>query len=159
MDTIIIEYLTKHQSNFTKQEIFYEDYFDLEKDEQVEIDAVPKYPQPFQYLNIDINDLVFVKLHLEIGNSKRTFNQTFWNNGDNFLTERINAGEVSYKEVILSVKMPGTNDIYETLRLYFGQSFIVPVHHGLVHVDHNGVEVEQQFDINPFIEMVKQNRV
>lgn len=158
MRRINFEYLRIQAKETEKFELSVEEYFDLEPGEEVEIDSVPMYLQPYQYIDADISELVFVKLHIEIGSEKRIFNQTFWNKGENFLTELIDYGKEPYRELILSVKVDEEKAIYETLRLFFSKELIVPTYHSLISSDSRGGETEQLFNTDVFVEMIKSGR-
>jgi hypothetical protein len=153
--SIKIEYLLQNQKDFKKFEISFEDYFDLEENEKIEIDSIPKFSQPYQYLNVKLEDIVALKLEFEINNEKRTFNQVFWNKGFNILTERIDLGSENYKEIILSIKSHDKNNNYETIRLYVGEKYTVPIYHSIIQLEKSGQETESNIETNFFIEMIK----
>lgn len=153
--SIKIEFLLRGQNKFISKEIAHEEYFDLEENEKIEINSIPKFSQPYLYVNTDIKEILLVVLFIDVNDEKRIFKQTIWNNGNNILTERIDIGGENYKEIILSVKVGDKDDLYETIRLHIGANFIVPTYHSLIHSDSNGKEVEKRVDTNMYIEMVK----
>jgi len=159
MNRIAFEYSKINEKERLTFELPAETYFDLDAGEEIDINSVPHYLQPFQYIDCNISELVFVKLHLEIGSEKRIFNQTFWNKGENFLTERIDSGKEPYRELILSVKVNEKDATYETLRLFFSRELIVPTYHSLISSDDHGGEIEQRFDTNLFVNMIKRGEV
>jgi hypothetical protein len=156
MGIIKFEYLRINGKESVTFELSPEAYFDLDPGEDVEINSVPLYLQPFQYVDVDVSELVFVKLHIEIGSEKKIFNQTFWNQGKNFLTERIDFGKEPYRELILTVKIDEKTDTYEVLRLFFSkEDIIIPTYHSLILSD----QIEQRFDTNVFTEMLKRGEL
>jgi len=157
--SIKIEFLLRGQSHFICKEISFEEYFDLEENELVEINSIPKFSQPYQYLNIDLKELLLIIASIEVNNETRILKQTFWNNGNNILTERIDIGIENYKEMILSFKIDEKKNIYETLRLFLGDKFTVPTYHSLIHSDGNGEDIENRFDTNVYIEMIKKGLI
>ena len=157
--SINFEYLLKGQSQFLSKEFSPEEFFDLEEDEEIEIDSVPKFSQPYLYLNIKIEEILLVILVIAINNEKRIFKQTVWNNGNNILTERVDIGRENYKELILSVKIDEGTDLYETIRFFVGDNFTVPTYHSFIHSDENGKEVEKKIDTEVYIEMVRQGLI
>lgn len=160
MDIIKFEYLKINEKESVRFELSPKTYFDLDPGEEVAIDSVPQYLQPFQYVDVDASELVFVKLHLEIGSEKKIFNQTFWNQGKNFLTERIDFGKESYRELILTVKIDEKTDTSEVLRLFFSkEDIIIPTYHSLILSDGHEGEIEQRFDTDVFIGMIKQGKL
>lgn len=156
MNRIAFEYSKINEKERLTFELPVETYFDLDASEEIEINSVPHYLQPFQYIDCNISELVFVKLHLEIGSEKRIFNQTFWNKGENFLTERIDLGKEPYRELILTVKTDEKTATYEVLRLFFSkEDIIIPTYHALISSDGYGGEIEQRFDTNLFVNTIK----
>lgn len=150
------EYLKINETERLSFELPAEIYFDVAPGEEIEINSVPQYLQPFQYVDVDVSDLVFVKLCIEIGSKKRIFNQKFWNKGENFLTEWIDIGKEPYRELILTVKIDNKTETYEVLRLFFSkEDIIVPTYHSLILSD----KVEQRFDTNLFVNMIKRGKV
>lgn len=111
------------------------------------------------YLNIDLKELLLIIASIEVNNETRILKQTFWNNGNNILTERIDIGIENYKEMILSFKIDEKKNIYETLRLFLGDKFTVPTYHSLIHSDGNGEDIENRFDTNVYIEMIKKGLI
>ena len=152
---IILRYLQKNQKEFEVLELSNENYFDLEKNEIADINSVPKYSQPYYYVNLPLEKLVFVELTIQLNEKKRTFKQTFWNNGENFLTERTDLDD-NYKEIILTTKLE--SDRYEIMRLTLISGFLVPIYHGIITSSSNGKEKEDKFDTENFLEIIKSSR-
>lgn len=157
--SVIVEYLIKGQSKFVRKEISEEEYFDLEENEIPEINSIPKFSQPYLYINHNLKDILLVNLCIEINNEKRIFKQTIWNNGNNLLTERIDIGSENYKEIILSIKIDEKKHLFETIRLFVGDMYIVPTYHSLIHSGKNGEDVEKKIDTNIYIEMIKKRSI
>jgi hypothetical protein len=154
MNKIEFKYLTTDKKQFKHFELPIEEYFDLDENEVPKIDSIPKHSQPFQYLDVSLSKLIFIKLIIQIQDEKKVLNQTFWNNGENFMTERVDVGKNNYRELIISTKVNGKTQEYETIRLYFSSEFIFPIHHGIISMNENGEETERKFDLTPFIEMI-----
>jgi hypothetical protein len=142
MNKIEFKYLTTDKKQFKHFELPIEEY------------SIPKHSQPFQYLDVSLSKLIFIKLIIQIQDEKKVLNQTFWNNGENFMTERVDVGKNNYRELIISTKVNGKTQEYETIRLYFSSEFIFPIHHGIISMNENGEETERKFDLTPFIEMI-----
>ncbi len=157
--SVTIEFLLRGQSEFIRKEISYNEYFDLEENEEMDIDSIPRFSQPYLYLNTNIEEILFVVIYFEINNETRIFKQTIWNNGNNILTERNDIGRENYKEIILSIKINENADLYETIRLFVGDNFIVPTYHSFIHSDKNGKEIEKRFDTDIYIEMIKKKLI
>lgn len=152
---IKIEFLLKGQSQFTQKEISVEEYFDIEENETIDIYCVPKFSQPYMYLNFNIEEILLVVIILEINGEKRILRQTIWNNGNNFFTERTDIGSENDKEMILSVRIDETTDLHEVIRLFVGDNFTVPVYHSLIYSGDNGSEIQKQFNTDVYLEMIK----
>lgn len=155
--SIKIEFLLKGENEFTRRDISYEDYFDLEENEKIEINSIPRFSQPYLYLNVNIEKILLVIIEIEINNDRKIFKQTIWNNGDNILTERIDIGSNNYKEIILSVKIKEATGLYETIRLFVGNKITVPIYHSLIHLDENGRDIEKRFNTDTYVEMIKKS--
>ncbi|HCC94256.1 MAG TPA: hypothetical protein DEQ26_07995 [Flavobacteriaceae bacterium] len=155
--SIKIEFLLKGENEFIRRDISYEEYFDLEENEKIEIDSIPKFSQPYLYLNINVEKILLVIVEIEINNNKKIFKQTIWNNGDNILTERIDND--NYKEIILSVKIEEATGLYETIRLFVGNKITVPTYHSLIYLDKNGRDIEKRFNTDIYIEMIKKSLI
>jgi hypothetical protein len=154
---IKIEFLLKGQSQFSQKEISVEEYFDIEENETIDIHCVPKFSQPYMYLNFNIEEILLVVIILEINGEKRILRQTIWNNGNNLFTERTDIGSENdnYKEMILSIRIDETTDLYEVIRLFVGDNFTVPVYHSLFYSGDNGSEIEKPFNTDVYLEMIK----
>lgn len=157
--SIKIEYILKGQNEFIRREISNEEYFDLGENEEIEVNSIPKFSQPYLYLNKSIKEILLVILSIEIKNEKRIFKQAIWNNGNNILTERIDIGRENYKEIILSIKIDESNNLYETIRIFVGENFTVPTYHSLIYTDKNGVDIEKKTDTDDYIKMIKKGIV
>jgi hypothetical protein len=137
MTRITIEYLIKGQTDFVKREIPVEEYFDLDEGEILEIDSCPNYLTLHEYTGVNLTELIFVYLCVEVDSKKIIIKQTYWDNGECDFSERIDIdefGKETYRELILSVGIRQNGLSYEVLRLspLVNLNFIVPNSHVLM---------------------------
>lgn len=153
MNLITLTYVGIDSMVSIKKDIPIAEYFDLDEGEALTIDSSPKFSNPYEYSGFEPKELLYLTLVLIIDNSRRTFKQTFWNNGENILTERIDEGKENYREIILSVKFKEQE--YETIRLVSFNGIFLPVYHGFFALDENGNEVEINKTERVFLDILK----
>jgi hypothetical protein len=146
MTKITIEYLLADETEFKTVEVPIEDYFDLDQGEKISIDSVPKFAQPYEYITSDTSKIMQLNLKVQIENDKIEFKQTFWNDGQNMLTERTDTGKNNYN--ILSLCINKEQRIDEVIRLVHCDNKIYPIHHSFISTDKNGVEEETIVDLS-----------
>ncbi|MFN3195239.1 MAG: hypothetical protein ACE364_04740 [Chlorobiota bacterium] len=154
MNKVKFEYLINNLTEFKTLHIDYNEYFDLDKDEEIDTDSVPKYLQPYEYLDIHLKEIVFLKVSFEINNNKRTIKQSFWNDGENIVTENIEKGDRNYHELIISVRLNESSEFFEVLKLNMDFEFIFPKYHGLFSYKNGKSEKEDKFDTDIFKEIL-----
>ena len=91
---IAIEYKLNNSLHWQSVELTPSEYFDLEPDENIELDCIPKYNHAIEYLNLQPEQIVATKLILvdQTVESKRSIVERFWNAGENRLIERTDLG-------------------------------------------------------------------
>ncbi len=156
MNSIILTYVCKNSMVSIKKNIPINEYFDLDEVEALTIESSPKFSNPYEYSGFEPKELLYLTLVLIVGNNRRTFKQTFWNNGANILTERLDEGKENYREIILSLKFKGEE--YETIRLVCINGVFLPVYHGFFMLDENGNEIEINKTERLFLDILK-NRI
>ena len=153
MKNINFKYMTAQSIEFQTLNISIEDYFELDKDEICEIDSVPRFLHFHDYIDIKIEDLLFIHVIIEIEDKKREFKQSFWNQGNNFIIERIDTGDIPYKEIIICSDIKEGES--EIIRFTFHDSQILPVYHGFISTNSDGTQSEIEMDLEIFINMYK----
>ncbi|TDQ81703.1 hypothetical protein [Sphingobacterium yanglingense] len=145
--------MTKLDKIIHRDTISFDDYFDLDEGELVEHDSVPQYSQPYMYVDIPIEELVFVKVDIVVENNRRTYKQTFWNSGRNVFTETTDYQPSVSTEIIIALdKGNGDNEI---IRLYNGTGIFYPIYHGFFTKDSTD---EEKLDMSMFIDLVKHEK-
>lgn len=153
MNKVTLEYWLLNDSEFKSLDIPVDEYFDpLDEGEELEIGSVPRFIQPYQYVPEDLAKIKFLKLEVAIEGKIIQFKQTFWNGGNDFLTERIDLESndtINYKKLIITTKMPDKEDTYQIIRLLYGSENILPVYHGYI-TTRDGGDIEQKIDTSIF---------
>ena len=157
MDQIEIDYLSIDEIKVKSKRLLQSEYFDLEINETASIDSVPKFIQPYEYVTKDPSNLVFLMISVKMGSESRQIKQTFWNEGQNILTERIDEGVENYREMILSTcKFDNNkNRVDEIIRVVFASNTMYPVYHSYISRDATGVEKESKVETSFFIKLFK----
>ncbi len=144
MDSITFTYLLADQEDYKTLKMTEEEYFDLEENEIPSVNSVPKYCQPYEYLPYDTSQIIFLHLIIAIEKEILEFRQTFWSNGQNFLTER--AGTKTYRELIISSCLNTAERVDETIRIVFGEKNIYPILHSFIKTNADGTQEEDLVD-------------
>lgn len=150
MISLVFKYWRKNSASWDILNISHEEYFDLDEDENCEIDSIPLYPHFHQYLDIPVQDIHFIYVSITDNNNRRIFKQTFWNNGENFCTERTDEGDTPYREVIITSLIDIETKKYEIIRLILNAEFIFPSYHGFITNNADGSQSEQKLDLELF---------
>jgi hypothetical protein len=147
--TITIEYKIEykfsnsHQWHSTK--FSPDEYFDLDPDEKVEWDSVPFYNHTIDYLDIDKSLVQYTRntiVDIE-ANVTQIFTETFWNQGENRITETIVSGSSSWKETIIEIKLDENPPKWEILRYKKENNLSMLSYHGLITDKEDGTQDEQ----------------
>lgn len=117
---IIIEYLTK-RSEIRKQIEFTPDLFFDEDEDGFSIDSIPKYIFPYEYLEIEKEELILVSLLIEDNLSYVKRDMFFWNDGKNETDYYISSDEKKeiFEWMITSKQYTDRNDdeVLETIKM------------------------------------------
>lgn len=121
-----------------------QEYFDLEPDEAVEIDSIPEYNHAIDYLGLDSSEIDTTVLILtdEEREARRAITETFWNNGQNRLIERVDSGRDPYWEMILEVQTSNIPPTWEVLRVCREDGAMKPIYHAFIRDNHDGSQIE-----------------
>jgi hypothetical protein len=131
-----------------------EEYFDfseLEEDELLEVDSLTIYDDLIEYIEDERRQVsqIIIIITDKIKNKKRQFNQTFWNDQNNYILERIDhAGAVvDYHEFIIETLLPQktTGNIendYEIIRFSPGEEGPKCWLHSIIHDNADGSQSE-----------------
>lgn len=154
---ITIEYLLTDNHNWTLVKLTPDDYFDIESDETITLDSLPKYNHAREYLNYEPHQIVTTKLTLRDDSlkTKRCIIERFWNQGKNRLIERSDLGLQSYWEMILEMEISQDPPLWEILRLGRENDIITPWYHGFIQDNEDGSQTETQVNIESQLSLVK----
>lgn len=141
MKKVIVEYFKKGQSEMESKEIPIEEYFDpCEPGKNLHLDSAPRFLQPYEYVTSNTRLLIFVNLKIIFETESIEFKQTFWNDGENSITERIDNGRKDCSTIIINSKIAQHEALYEVMRFVSRDNKIFPVSHSYIEVNPNGTE-------------------
>jgi hypothetical protein len=145
---IAIEYKLNNSLHWQSVELTPSEYFDLEPDEKIELDCIPKYNHAIEYLNCQPEQILATKLILidQTVQSKRLIVERFWNGGENRLIERTDIGANTYWELILEHQISKDPLLWEIVRLGRENGIVTPWYHGFLQDNDDGSQTETKVD-------------
>ncbi|MDY6784836.1 MAG: hypothetical protein SW833_20220 [Cyanobacteriota bacterium] len=146
---ITIEYKTKDSETWKNTKLSPREYFDLEADEKIDVDSIPKYNHAIEYLNKDVSQVSITRTILidKMAQRKILIVEKFWNKGNNRLIERTESGSNSYWETILEIRIGEEPPLWEILRIGREDGIISPLYHGFLRDNEDGSQTETQIDL------------
>ncbi|MGB0386415.1 MAG: hypothetical protein ACPGWR_16515 [Ardenticatenaceae bacterium] len=141
---ITLKYKTVTNPDWLFLDLAPQEYFDLEPEEEVEIDSIPEYNHAIDYLALDSREIDTTVLILtdEEQETRRAITETFWNHGQNRLIERVDSGTNPYWEMILEVQTGQTPPTWEVLRVCREDGAMKPIYHAFIRDNHDGSQIE-----------------
>ena len=153
---IIIEFKYKilDSKEWRVNDITVDEYFDfsvLEEGEMLDIDSVPMCSHLIEYFDDEHRQIseIFVSVTDKRKGEKRQFAQTFWNDQNSSILERIDTvGEVrSYHEFIIETLLPteitrNPEKDYEIIRFSPEEGGVKCWYHGIIHDNADGSQCE-----------------
>lgn len=141
---ITIQYQLKDNNNWLTVELTPDEYFDLELDEEVELNSIPRYNHAIEYLDVEQHRILATKITLidEKTKSKRLIIERFWNQGKNRLIECTDTGSNPYWEMILEIQANQKPPLWEIVRLGRENGIVTPSYHGLIQDNDDGSQTE-----------------
>lgn len=141
---ITIEYQLIDSTNWDCLELTPEDYFELELDEKIDLDSIPKYNHAIDYLDLERNQIQATKLILtyEATKAKHCIIERFWNQGENRLIERIDSGVNPYWEMILEIQISQEPLLWEIVRIGREDGIMKPLYHAFIQDNKDGSQTE-----------------
>ena len=122
-------------------------YFDLDDDEEIEVDSVPKYLSPLNYIEGQIQNVQNIKILINDFKNKasRTLFYTYWNNQRSFIAERIDyINDVKSTEIVISADIQENSRVTDILRAIRKDGVLVPIYHGIIKDNPDGSQEEFQ---------------
>ena len=143
--TITIEYKFRNSEQWHSVEFSPDEYFDLDPGEKVEWDCIPFYNHTIDYLDIDKSLVQYTRstiVDIE-ANVTRIFTETFWNQGENRITESSISGSSSWWETIIEIKLDENPSTWEILRYTKKNNLPKLSYHGLIKDKDDGSQEEK----------------
>lgn len=152
--TIEFKYKIFGSEEWHIKDISVDEYFDfsmLDEDEILDIDCVPMYTHLIDYFDDKARKIrqIFISLTDKTKNETLQFTQTFWNNQNNSIVERLDSvdGIISYHEFIVETLLPtkitrNAEKDYEVLRFSPKEDGIKCWYHGFIHDNADGSQSE-----------------
>lgn len=141
--SIKLEYMLLDSNIWASVTLLPEEYFDLDPDEEITLDCVPKYNHAIDYLDCD--KVCNTRLEISDLSTKATrgITETFWNDGKNRIIERIDKGSgLDYNEMILEITVSESPLTWEIVRLHRQDGLLIPNYHGYITKNADGSETE-----------------
>lgn len=115
-----------------------EEYFDLDKDEEIEIWSAPNKMELIDYIEKEKDKVILIKVTIknDKNNEALIFKQTFWNNQNNSFYETIENNKTS--ELILSSLVNNNQEemVTEIIRFSRKDGFFRPTLHSFIAENH-----------------------
>lgn len=145
---ITIEYKLTDSIDWKSLELTHAEYFELEPDEEVELDSLPKYNHAIEYLELERHQVAATRIILidEALKAKRSIVEKFWNQGENRLIERTDIGENQYWEMILEVQVSKKPPLWEIVRVGREDGVLTPWYHAFLQDNDDGSQTEIKVD-------------
>jgi hypothetical protein len=158
MENIIIKYKLNNEEKWRIIDIPPEEYFDLEEDEIVEVDCVPMYLDPIDYIDENPERITNTKAIIvdEDCGKKIIMTTTYWNNHKNSIAEVMKFDKATkekmdfdndcyYYELILDKQLQDDPLVYEIIRITKKGDSLIPVYHSITKMV-DGFEVDNNID-------------
>jgi hypothetical protein len=141
---VTIDYKLINSDRWESVEISPDVYFELDPGEEIELNSIPRYNHAIQYLNLAPKTILITKLTLvdKLRNNERLIVETFWNNGENRVIERIDRDSHPYWEMILESKISNSPPLWEILRLGRQDGCLTRLYHGFIQESNDGSQTE-----------------
>jgi hypothetical protein len=139
---ISIEYKVKELTEWKTVALSVDEYLDLGPDEEVE-DCIPLYNHAIDYLDIDRKSILNTKLIIREANGQQEVTtETFWNQGENRITERTDSGPKSYWLMIIDIKLKDILPTWKIMRFEKEDGIPKLCYHGFIQDNEDGSQSE-----------------
>jgi hypothetical protein len=139
---ISIEYKIKESTEWKAITLSIDEYLDLEPDEEIE-DCIPLYDHAIDYLDVDRKSISNTKLIVREANGQLEITtETFWNQGNNRITERTDSGPKSYWLMIIEIKLKDIPPTWEILRFEKEDGIPKLCYHVIIQENEDGSQSE-----------------
>ncbi|MBD2302123.1 hypothetical protein [Nostoc sp. FACHB-190] len=147
---IFIDYKLINDLQWHIVEMSPEEYFDtslLEEGEQLIWNSIPEYNHAIEYLNIDPSLVSDTRIRVQDSESLKTLTitTTFWNNGNNFIIERIdNALDKAKYVMIIQTKLQEDPTTWEIMRFKKKSDVLELEFHTFIRENEDGSQTEKK---------------
>jgi hypothetical protein len=141
---VTIEFKLQGSEEWLSIPLSTDQYFDLEPGERPSMNSVPDYVHAVQYLKVPRESVHMTRLTLEDSSdqARRFITETFWNQGENRVIERLDTGTKPFWEMIVEVKVIESPPTWEILRLRRQDGIPLPSYHGFITNNEDGSQTE-----------------
>ena len=153
MMKITFKYQIKGEKHWRVLNLKPEEYFD--QDDKYDLNSSPKHSNFHEYLTYSKVEILFIHIIIETEYGRRDFKQSFWNDGNNFIIERIDSVDRDYREIIISSLIDNEKKEWETLRIVSNNHRLFPAYHGVIRDELDGTQSERKLDLQLFKELFK----
>jgi hypothetical protein len=123
--SISIDYKTLNSSDWktlelTPEEYFDKVYFEEYPDEEFEWDSLPEFEDAVDYIDLELEMISHTRIRIfdDKKNISRTFSEALWNNGENYIVERVDKYPEKVEElIIMNIKLRDDPSEWEILRI------------------------------------------
>ncbi|OCQ89641.1 hypothetical protein BCD64_16885 [Nostoc sp. MBR 210] len=147
---IFIDYKLINDLQWHIVEMSPEEYFDtslLDEGEQLGWNSIPEYNHAIEYLNIDQSLVSNTRIRIQDSESLKslTITTTFWNNGQDFIIERIdNALDTTKYVMITQTKLQEDPTIWEIMRFKKNSDVLEIEFHTFIRENKDGSQTEKK---------------
>jgi hypothetical protein len=147
---ITIDFKRTNSTDWESVRLTPEEFFELEPGETPGLDSVPAHDHAVQYLQFDPRRVRTTRLSIRdpARNDERRIIETFWNDGQNRVIERIDTGAAPHWEMILEMHVGEGPTVWEIVRLGREGDVLVPLHHGHITDNQDGSQTETQVSVS-----------
>lgn len=146
MLTVVIKYKRKHDADWQTVTLPYDAYFESDQDDPLNVDSVPIHDHAIDYLSdLPASEIQATKLDISDtdNNLSISITETFWNNFNNRVIERVDFGfQETYNEIIIQSRTQEEPVVTEVIRLVRQQGVLTAVYHGFISDNPDGSQSE-----------------
>jgi hypothetical protein len=128
------------------EEYFDKSYFEEYPDEEYEWDSLPEFEDAIDYLDIDLEKVSHTRIRIfdSKNNVSRTFSEALWNNGENYIVERVDKHADKVEElIVLNIKLRENPVEWEILRIQKENGVPVLEFHSVITDNEDGSQKER----------------
>lgn len=143
--SVNIKYKLVNEQSWVNLAISPQEYFDLEEHEKIEVDSIPIYNHALDYINKNKKEIEITQIAIydHIKHARIIITETFWDNQNNRIIERIDTGKADEGElIIVESKIRDNPLVYEIIRFNRKDEILIPEYHGFITQNSDGSQTE-----------------